>query len=547
LKYECEIAGRPVLSDRPCDEFCIQAGDQIQHWAWMHDEAKCAVDGTPSARFGLLPGSAQSELERFDESEALSTLEAITAIANGFIVLADEVLSLAKNEQIDVERLRKIRARSPEVKLEHAQSSKRLHGAMHHLCLSNLLTQLAGCLPGHQTAPIGTPSARRGERFLEPLRRKWDEIQERIDGLYIMRLLLVRNQLHDAPKAEQLCVTALQLEQDLAEMADWLHRWAGRIDSSTEVMPSPAAATASESRRRESWTPGFVISRPAPGRYRNHDTCFKEVDRIMLAREIPLSPLQPHSMSRSPTGEILVSLNGANQIVELESTGKLLSCSGKPGRQPGDVQNPTGLALDCNGRLWVAEYSSHHVKVIDGETVRVIGSPGSSIGQFSHPVGLHTQPDGSVLVADTANHRIVRITAAGMCEILCDRIGDRIGELCYPHSFYPHPKDGLPLIVDSRNHRILKLLPGGEFELVLGRRGLDEGCLFRPYHVAMFADGAVAVAHNQLENNLKLFSAAGGELGKLSLDYVPGGLLVVGERLFVAEFSGDCLRVYQRL
>ncbi len=547
LKYECEIAGRPVLSDRPCDEFCVQTDNRIQHWAWMHDEGGYVLDGTPSARFGLLLGSAQSEMERFDESEALNALETITAIANGFIVLADEVLSLANNEQVDMERPREIRVQLPQMKLEHSQSSIRLHSAMHHLCLSDLLTQLVRCLPGQQTAPIEAQSARREETFLEPLRRKWEEIQERIDGLHIMRLLLVRNQLHDTPYAEQLCVTALKLEQDLAEIAGWFHRWSGRIDSATEVMSFPAAATASASLQRESCTPGSVISRPAAGRYHKLDTCFKEVDRITLAREISCFPLRPHSICRSSTGEILVSLNGANQIVELDSAGKLLSSSGKPGRQPGDVQNPTGVALDCGGRLWVAEYSSHHIKVIDGETVRVIGSPGSAIGQFSHPVGLHIQPDGSVLVADTANHRIVRITSDGIYEILCDRIGSRLGELCYPHSFYPHPKDGFPLIVDARNHRILKLMPGGEFELVLGRRGLDEGCLYRPYHVAMFADGAVAIAHNQLENNLKLFSVARRELGKLSLDYVPGGLLVVGERLLVAEFSGDCLRVYQRL
>lgn len=78
---------------------------------------------------------------------------------------------------------------------------------------------------------------------------------------------------------------------------------------------------------------------------------------------------------------------------------------------------PTGLAIDRQGRLYVADTRNHRIRQIapNGKTTTLAGGEaGFADGpapqaQFNSPCGVAVAPDGAVYVADTGNHRIRRI------------------------------------------------------------------------------------------------------------------------------------------
>ncbi|NQX61548.1 stalk domain-containing protein [Paenibacillus qinlingensis] len=83
---------------------------------------------------------------------------------------------------------------------------------------------------------------------------------------------------------------------------------------------------------------------------------------------------------------------------------------------------PTGLALDAKGNVYVADAGNHAIRKIDvNGTVSTLagnGVPGSKDGKgseasFNHPSDIAVTSDGTVYVADSLNHAIRKITTDG--------------------------------------------------------------------------------------------------------------------------------------
>lgn len=74
---------------------------------------------------------------------------------------------------------------------------------------------------------------------------------------------------------------------------------------------------------------------------------------------------------------------------------------------------PTGIAVDASGRVYVADQSNHAVRVIENGKVTTIGTgaagfadgPASSAA-FNQPTSVAVDGDGYLYVADYGNHRI---------------------------------------------------------------------------------------------------------------------------------------------
>jgi streptogramin lyase len=86
---------------------------------------------------------------------------------------------------------------------------------------------------------------------------------------------------------------------------------------------------------------------------------------------------------------------------------------GNCGSGPGLFSDPSGIAVDAAGKIYVMDSGNSQVVRIDdmnGANWVAYGSPGSGTGQFVQGLqSIAVDSSGRIYVADTGNKRIVRI------------------------------------------------------------------------------------------------------------------------------------------
>jgi streptogramin lyase len=90
--------------------------------------------------------------------------------------------------------------------------------------------------------------------------------------------------------------------------------------------------------------------------------------------------------------------------------------------------HPTGVAVDTNGNVYVADYANHTIRKITpmGVVTTLAGLAGSSgtndgtgsAARFYFPAGMAVDTNGNVYVADQDNHTIRQVTPAGVVTTL---------------------------------------------------------------------------------------------------------------------------------
>ena len=109
--------------------------------------------------------------------------------------------------------------------------------------------------------------------------------------------------------------------------------------------------------------------------------------------------------------------DGGNHRIQVREPDGRWRVAGAYGSGAGEFSSPNGIAVDGNGAVWVADWGNHRIQVRepDGRWRVAGGKPGGGdgargrgAGEFNWPSGIAVDGNGAVWVADGRNHRIQR-------------------------------------------------------------------------------------------------------------------------------------------
>jgi DNA-binding beta-propeller fold protein YncE len=122
----------------------------------------------------------------------------------------------------------------------------------------------------------------------------------------------------------------------------------------------------------------------------------------------------PAGIAAGTSGIFYVSDKELHKIVKMRDVPNefsRLTDWGSEGTGPGEFRSPSGVALDKDGNVFVADTGNNRIQKFtkDGKYITQIGNGvGSADGQLNAPQGVAVDKDGYVYVVDTGNNRIQR-------------------------------------------------------------------------------------------------------------------------------------------
>ncbi len=199
------------------------------------------------------------------------------------------------------------------------------------------------------------------------------------------------------------------------------------------------------------------------------------------------------------------------------------------------VEHPSGIAVDSEGRMYVAALLEHKIAVYDakGKLLREWGKKGAGDGEFNEPGGLAIEADGTLLVADQCNHRVQRFTPEGKFLTKWGTYGNDPGQFGGkgkqgmrfggPH-FIALDADGFIWTTEGANGRIQKFTKDGKPLLHWGNNSTAPGGFggrekaehnALPGPIAIVLDAQQRLWVSSSNDRVQVFSKAGEFLGGL--------------------------------
>ena len=182
------------------------------------------------------------------------------------------------------------------------------------------------------------------------------------------------------------------------------------------------------------------------------------------------------------------------------------------GQRPPDVlAKPSGLALDTEMNVYVADAKRREVMVFDslGLFKRTIGNP----DDLERPTGVAVSRDGERIYAvdrsdnESNSHKVVIYGKDGVKIKVIGTRGDGQGQFNVPLQAAVGP-DGTLYVLDSGNFRIQAFDRDGTFLRSFGQAGINPGNFARPRGIAVGDDGNIYVSDASF-NNFQIFQPDG--------------------------------------
>ncbi len=245
------------------------------------------------------------------------------------------------------------------------------------------------------------------------------------------------------------------------------------------------------------------------------------VQRIQDGTGTGASFHSPFALATDLGGNLVIAEDSRSLLRRLATDGSVRTFAGAsgPGWADGEASMarfsaPSGLAVDLDGRLLVADTRNHRIRQLDKQdrtSTLAGGTLGSADGLaleagFNGPLGVAVDAEGTVYVADTENCRVRAVIPGGRVVTLAGdgrperRDGYGPGASFVFPRYIVSDRDGTLFVADSTWLRVVS--PDGTASTLLGGMGgiMPAGKLvaapfaFEPAAMALAPDGRLIVA-----------------------------------------------------
>ena len=199
---------------------------------------------------------------------------------------------------------------------------------------------------------------------------------------------------------------------------------------------------------------------------------------------------RPHGIRIDPEGNIWAIDSGAHVVVKMNAQGRVqmvLGRFGHPGEGPDRFNGPTDVAVTPGGEFYVSDgYGNKRIAKFtrDGRFLFEWGRQGSGEGGFALPHGLAVDKQGRVYVADRENRLIQIFDGDGKFIKQWDHVGAASGFALTEDEF----------LFVAAGSRIFKLNLEGKILGVFGKPGKLAGEMAGVHHLAVSPSGDIYTA-----------------------------------------------------
>jgi peptidylamidoglycolate lyase len=171
----------------------------------------------------------------------------------------------------------------------------------------------------------------------------------------------------------------------------------------------------------------------------------------------------PTDVAALPDGSVYVSDGYGNaRVARFSESGRFLGAFGSKGAGPGQLDLPHAIALDGEGRVYVADRGNARVQVFDGDGRFIAEWKSEALGR---PYGVAIGGDGKAYVVDGGDQpsslpdrsRAFRLSRDGAIEATFGRFGNYDGQFWMAHAIAVG-RDGAVYVADAAGRRVQKFL-----------------------------------------------------------------------------------------
>lgn len=192
------------------------------------------------------------------------------------------------------------------------------------------------------------------------------------------------------------------------------------------------------------------------------------------------------------TGRIFITDSQSDKVSVLDQTGRVLSTL----QPPTPFKQPTGIAADTeHKKLFVTDTHSHNIQMFDLDTlkyIKTIGKRGKDEGEFNFPSHIAVGPTGNLYVADTMNGRIQIFDTDGKFIKAFGQFGDSPGMFARPKGVAVD-SEGHIYTVDSAFNNVQIFDDEGNILMAFSAYGNDRGQMILPAGIAVDKDDYIYV------------------------------------------------------